>query len=169
MAKTPASVSAGPAIDRIARLTRVLEDLFRIPFTRITFGIDVILGLVPGIGDFTGLVLGLPILWTAVRAGLPWPVVLVMALNVLLDAVLGTVPVLGNLFDLFWKAHSKNFRLLQQPGELPGIVQEARWKLAALVGAALVLAVLAVYLTVTIFQLYVHFLTRGGGAGPWAP
>jgi hypothetical protein len=59
-------------------------------------------------------------------------VVLAMSVNVLLDAVLGTVPIAGNIFDFFWRAHHKNLRLLRDPKALSAILQEAGWKLKVL-------------------------------------
>jgi len=71
-------------------------------------------------------------------------VLLVMGLNVLLDAVMGSVPVLGDLFDIAWKSHRKNLQLLKDPGSLPAVVGEAKTKLGALIGiVALLLALLA--------------------------
>lgn len=122
----------------------VLEDLVRIPFTEIRFGLDVILGLVPVIGDFAGLVCGLPLLIVGLRRRLHFPVLLMMTANVLLDAVMGSIPLLGDFFDVAWKSHRKNLKLLQNPEALPEIVREARWKLGALVGVVVLLAVMLV-------------------------
>ncbi len=130
----------------------------RIPFTRVTFGLDVVLGLVPVVGDFAGLACGLPILAMAVRRRLPLVVVLAMIANTLLDAVVGSVPLLGNLFDLFWKAHQKNLLLLEEPDSLAAVLREAWWKLAGLVAVVVLLAILAVYLIVVLVWWYQKWL-----------
>lgn len=110
------------------------------------------LGFFPVIGDFAGLLCGLPLLVAALRRRLPPIVVLVMTANVLLDAVMGSVPVLGDVFDVAWKSHRKNLRLLRDPAALPEIVQEARWKLGAMVGIVLLLGVLLLGLLVFAFS-----------------
>lgn len=140
------------------RWTDLLDSAVRIPFTRITFGLDVLLGLVPIVGDFAGLLCGLPVLVVAVRRRRPAVVVLAMVANALTDAVVGSVPVLGNLFDLFWKAHQKNLRLLKDPSSLAEVIREAWWKLAGLVAVVLLLVLLAVYLVFVLIWFSQRFL-----------
>lgn len=146
------------------RWTNLLDSAVRIPLTRITFGLDVVLGLVPVIGDFAGLLCGVPILVVAVKRRRPFVVLLAMAANALLDAVVGSVPVLGNLFDLFWKSHQKNLQLLEDPDSLTAVVKEAWWKLAGLLAVVALLLVLAVYLVVLLVWWYHRYLS---GAGLW--
>lgn len=147
-----------PASSRMRRWIEILEDLVRIPFTRLTFGLDVVLGIVPVVGDFAGLICGLPILATAVRRRLPFRVLLVMLANVLLDAVVGSVPVLGNVFDLLWKAHRRNLQLLESPGELSTVLREARGRLAALAAVVFLLLLALVGLMVGVVWLYIRLL-----------
>ena len=123
------------------------------------------LGLVPVVGDFAGLVCGLPILFIAVKRRRPFVVILAMLANALLDLVVGSIPVLGNLFDLFWKAHQKNLELLQNPGSLADVVREAWWKLAGLVAVVFLLAILAVYLVVVFLWAYQRFVAGWGVSG----
>jgi hypothetical protein len=91
----------------------VLDDLVRVPGTRRRFGVDPLLGLMPGLGDWVGWAASAHLLLAAARMGAPAPVILRMAGNALLDAVLGAVPVLGDLFDLAWKANRRNLALLE--------------------------------------------------------
>lgn len=142
----------------VERLVWWLEDVVRIPGTRLRFGLDVVLGILPVVGDFVGLALGLPILATAVRHRHPKRILLAMSINLLLDAVVGSVPVLGNLFDLFWRGHKKNLRLLREPGELPAILREAGWKLALLVSLAIVMALAMTALLIWGLALYLRLL-----------
>lgn len=143
----------------------MLDSAVRIPFTGVTFGLDVILGLVPIIGDFAGLLCGVPILAVAVKRRRPFVVVLAMVANVLLDAVVGSVPIFGNLFDLFWKAHQKNLQLLQEPGSLALVLREAWWKLAGLIAVVALLLILAVYLVVVFLWWYQRFVSGWGVPG----
>ena len=142
------------------RLSWLLDEAFRLPFTRIRFGFDFLFGLVPALGDFVGMALGLPILVMAVRRRLGWRVLVVMLVNMLLDAVLGVVPIAGNLFDLFWKAHRKNLRLLKDPAALGEVLREAGWKLAAL--AALVVILGATLLAVLVWMMDLYWTMLGG-------
>ena len=85
-----------------------------------------------------------------------------MVANALVDAVVGSIPVLGNLFDLFWKAHQKNLQLLQDPGSLATVLREAWWKLAGLVAVVALLSILAVYLVVVFLWWYQRLLSGWG-------
>lgn len=145
---------------RMRRWIRILEDLFRIPFTRITFGLDVLLGLLPVAGDVAGLVCGLPILGVAIKRRLPFRVVLVMLVNVLLDAVFGSVPILGNIFDLLWKAHRRNLQLLEHPDALPAVLSEARGRLAALVAIVFLLTLVLLALLAWFVWFHVRLLSN---------
>ena len=140
----------------------MLDSAVRIPFTRITFGLDVIMGLVPIVGDFAGLLCGVPILVVAVKRRRPFAVILVMVANALADAVVGSVPLAGNLFDLFWKAHQKNLVLLENPEAMAEVLREAWWRLAGLVAVVLLLVTLAVYLLIVLLWWYQRVL---GGWG----
>jgi hypothetical protein len=99
---------------KIERLVYLLEGKYTIPGTNRTFGIDALLGLVPVVGDFLGSVLGLAVLFEAWRHKVPYLVIGRMALNLWLDGALGSVPVVGDLFDFYFKANRRNLRLLQK-------------------------------------------------------
>lgn len=77
-------------------------------------GLDPVLGLVPGLGDAVGALLAAWILFEAIRAGAPRATLLRMASNVAIDAFIGAVPVLGDVFDIVWKANLKNVALLER-------------------------------------------------------
>ena len=97
--------------DRVARL---LDSQWRIPGTGMRFGLDPLVGLVPGLGDVaTGLVSAYIVLLAA-RLKLPAPVMARMAGNIALDVIVGSVPILGSVFDLFYKANRRNFDLLRR-------------------------------------------------------
>ena len=115
---TPQSASAAappaPRALREARVVaRVLDDLIRVPLTRRTVGLDPLIGLVPGLGDWAGWAASAHLLVASARLGASAPLILRMAVNALLDAVVGSVPVLGDLFDLGWKANRRNLVLLE--------------------------------------------------------
>ncbi len=97
----------------IERLVEATDSRFRVPGTSYRFGYDAILGLVPGIGDLVGLLVGAGVVFAAVRIRASRAVISRMIGNLALDATLGSVPVIGDLFDFFFKANQRNLQLLQ--------------------------------------------------------
>lgn len=113
---------AAPRVDRLVRIRRLawwLDQGIRIPGTQIRIGLDPILGLVPGIGDSAGAVLGAVILWEGVRAGVPRLTLVRMAANIVLDTAVGSVPVAGDVFDAAWKSNTRNIDLLERHAIAP--------------------------------------------------
>lgn len=99
---------------RVARLAKLLDAQFRIPGTRIRFGLDALIGLVPGIGDVIVGGFSLVILFLAWQAGVSGAILVRMFINILLDVLIGAIPLVGDLFDVFFKANMRNARLLQR-------------------------------------------------------
>jgi hypothetical protein len=95
-------------------VARVLDDLVRVPGTRRRVGVDPVLGLLPGVGDWVGWAASAHLLVAGARLGAPATVILRMAGNALVDAAVGAVPLLGDLFDLGWKANRRNLVLLER-------------------------------------------------------
>lgn len=91
-----------------------MDSAVRIPGTQFRFGLDPILGLAPGVGDAAGLLISAYILYHGHRLRLPRATLARMYGNILLDAVLGTVPVIGDAFDFAFKAHKKNVALIER-------------------------------------------------------
>ena len=110
--------ATGPADeDRLAwidTLTDVLDTRFRIPGTNIRFGGDFLLGLVPGAGDAVSLGISGLLISGMARHGASGRLIAKMLGNVLLDTLVGTIPVLGNFFDLYYKANYRNLRLMRE-------------------------------------------------------
>ena len=114
VARDGAARDRAAIISEFERVSRLLDSQWRIPGTSMRFGIDPLVGLVPGLGDVaTGLVSAYIVLM-AKRLGLPNHVMARMAGNIALDVVVGSIPLLGSVFDLFYKANRRNFRLLQE-------------------------------------------------------
>ena len=91
----------------------LLDEAFRVPGTGIRFGIDGIIGLVPGLGDVLAGLLSLIIPLAAWIRGVPYVTILRMAVNLGIGVLVGSIPILGDLFDIAWKANRRNYRLLQ--------------------------------------------------------
>ena len=102
------------ARERLIVLTRLLESAVEIPALRTRVGLDALLGLLPGIGDLIGGAIGLYLVLEARQLGASRWLQARMVGNLLVDAAVGTVPLAGDLFDVFFKAHQRNLRLLQK-------------------------------------------------------
>ena len=100
-------------------LAHVLDDCFRIPGTQVRFGIDGLIGLVPFLGDVLAGLASCIIVVAAWFRGVPYVTLARMVVNLALDVLIGTIPVLGDAFDIAWKANRRNYKLLtrhlQQP------------------------------------------------------
>lgn len=105
---------AYPDIAMSRNLARVTDDLVRIPGTNFGIGLDAMVGLVPGIGDVVGTGLSAAIMADAVRQRVPLHILARMGWNVLVDALLGFVPVVGDAADVLHRANRKNYRLLER-------------------------------------------------------
>jgi hypothetical protein len=108
------------ALDALRRWAVLLDSAFRIPGTRIRFGLDAIIGLIPGIGDISTPAFAGLLLLQAVRMRLPIVVQARMVLNAALDMLVGLVPILGDLVDVGWKANLRNLALLERHAR-PGV------------------------------------------------
>lgn len=122
-------------LKRANRAARLLDDVFTLPGTRIRFGWDAIVGLVPGVGELLGSIFSLFIVHEALQAGVPTSVVVRMAMNLGLDALIGAVPVLGDIFDVVFKANRRNARLLESYLDRPRQTQRRSrgWVAAVLI------------------------------------
>jgi hypothetical protein len=98
---------------QIARaITKLLDKQFRIG--KMSFGLDPILGLIPGIGDVLSLILSLYVMWIARNLEIPERYIAQMTRNIIFDFVLGIIPVVGDLSDFVFKANSKNLEILER-------------------------------------------------------
>lgn len=137
----------------VESVTSLLDTRFRIPGTNLRFGADFLLGLVPGAGDALSLgISGLLILAMA-RHGASGGLIVKMLGNVLLDAIVGSIPIFGNVFDLFYKANVRNLQLMREYH----VQQKHRgpaWPWIALTAAVILVALIA---TLTIVGLLVRW------------
>ncbi|HZO18039.1 MAG TPA: DUF4112 domain-containing protein [Gemmatimonadaceae bacterium] len=137
---------------RLRDLARLLDEAIRIPGTNIRIGLDALLGLLPGGGDVAGGLLSGLIILQAARDGAPATVLGRMLGNVALDVVAGAVPLLGDIFDVAWRANSRNIRLLQSWRERPvSTKRSSRVTVAVILGALVLLIALAVWGSIALF------------------
>lgn len=95
-------------------LAELMDDRFRVPGTNIRFGLDSLVGLAPGIGDSVSSLVSAAIVLEVWRKGVPAHVVMRMCGNIALDFVLGSVPLVGDMFDVAWKANRRNLQLARK-------------------------------------------------------
>lgn len=100
-------------------LARLLDDRFRIPGTSIRFGLDGLVGLIPGLGDASTTVAALFLVYRARQLGVPKVVVARMVANVLADMTIGAIPLLGDIFDIAFKVNRRNLDLMRRHVEMP--------------------------------------------------
>jgi len=138
-------------LELLRRWARIFDSAFRIPGTRITFGLDPIIGLIPGIGDLSSPIFSLFIIWHAAKLRVPRVVIARMVLNALIDGLVGAIPVVGDLFDFAWKASAWNLALLERHA-MPGTpARRSDWIFVAIcvgvvVAVALIPLAIAVWL-----------------------
>ena len=105
--------SRAERIARIDALANLLDTAFVVPGTNIRFGIDAMIGLIPGIGDAITTAMSLYIVHEARQLGAPRHLIARMLANVALDGVVGAVPFLGDAFDVMWRSNRRNMTLLR--------------------------------------------------------
>lgn len=136
----------------------LLDNRFRIPGTGIRFGLDPILSVIPGLGDLVSPVYTVALIVQGAQQRVPKVVLLRMVANALLDAFIGSVPVAGNVADIFWRANVRNLALLERharPGTPPTREDYLfAWGLAILFGAVVLLpVVLSIWLALLVMTL----------------
>ncbi|RYY86549.1 MAG: DUF4112 domain-containing protein [Chitinophagaceae bacterium] len=99
---------------QVAMLTKLMDKQFRVPGTSMRFGLDGLIGLIPGAGDITTFAVSCYLLTIMARNGASGYVMARMLLNVGIDALIGSIPFIGDIFDFAFKANSRNLRLMQE-------------------------------------------------------
>ena len=112
-ARAQGTLNHAERLARVTRLARLMDAAITIPGTRIRLGADAVLGLAPGVGDLIAKIASAYILYEAHQMGLPKHKLLRMGGNVLVDLVFGSVPVAGDVFDVFWRANMRNIKILR--------------------------------------------------------
>jgi len=109
-------------LQRLERLSILLDTALVIPGTNIRFGADAIVGLIPGIGDAITTVLSAYLVYEAHRIGAPGHLLARMIGNVAVDGVIGAVPVAGDVLDVLFRANRRNVRMLREWLERDGLI-----------------------------------------------
>jgi hypothetical protein len=113
-ASAPARAERADVERSLERLSGMMDGLFRIPGTGWRVGLDALVGLIPGVGDFATTAVSFYILAAGVRYRVPKVTLLRMASNIAVDYLLGSVPIVGDIFDAAWKSNQMNVELLKR-------------------------------------------------------
>ena len=98
---------------RLKLLSERLDELTRIPGTNQKVGIDAIIGVIPILGDFIGVVFSTYIMYSGIKMGVSSKVVTKMAANIAIEFIIGWIPIIGDVFDILWKANKRNVELIE--------------------------------------------------------
>ncbi len=145
-------------------LALIMDNFLRVPGTKFRFGLDPLMGLIPGLGDTGSAVISAMALIAAARRGLPKILLARMSLNILINEAIGIFPIVGDAFSFWFKSNVRNYDLLQRHTAGPRRSTTSDWIFVALVLAAL-LIILVVSLAVSFWLLaQIAKLLSGGRA-----
>lgn len=126
-------------------LAKILDTTVRIPGTGIYVGLDPLLGLIPGFGDMLANLIGTVILILAARLQVPRIVVARMSLNLMINGTIGTIPILGDLFSVWFRSHARNAALLREATTKPNKSNQGDWiYVVGIIGGTVVLLLVAI-------------------------
>jgi Domain of unknown function (DUF4112) len=111
---SPTTATPLPEFALIDSISSLLDNQFRIPFTQVRFGVDFLIGLIPTVGDWLSFGISAGLVFSMMRRGIGVGMLFKMLGNITLDATVGSIPFLGDLFDLHYKANRRNVALLKQ-------------------------------------------------------
>ena len=144
MNKISTGTSSGQrGLKQLNYLAKLMDAQFRVPGTNFRFGLDGIIGLIPGAGDLSTFAVSGYMLWIMANNGASGFVLARMTFNILIDAIVGAIPILGDLFDVAFKANMRNMRLMQQHYE-EGRHRGSAWKLIVPVLIVVFLIIVAI-------------------------
>jgi hypothetical protein len=141
-------------------MSRLLDNIVTIPGTQVGIGLDPIIGLIPIGGDFLGVMLSSYIILEAARLGASRATLGRMVLNIIVDGLVGSIPLLGDFFDFAWTANTHNIKLLEEHLKFPTQQRSAdRWFIFALFAGLLLLAIVLVALPVILIRILLNVFT----------
>lgn len=166
VARRPSTVArraASPAEieESLDQLSRWMDGLFRIPGVGWRFGLDAIVGLIPGVGDTATSLVSFYILAAGVRHGVPKITLLRMAFNIAIDYLIGSVPLIGDLFDFAWKSNQMNVELIRRRATVaPAEAQRGRLGDWLFLGVIILVLLLLLVGSITVAWWILSFLSR---------
>lgn len=128
----------------------IMDEIVRVPGTKFRFGLDPLLGLIPGIGDTSSALVSALALIQAARLGVPKVLLARMSLNILINEVIGIVPIIGDAFSFWFKSNARNYQIIKDHTVTPSVAKRSDW--------IFVIAVLVVLVAVVCLGLVLSFL-----------
>ena len=129
---------------RLKLLSERLDNSIKIPGTNQKIGIDAIIGLIPILGDFIGVIFSTYIMYSGIKMGVPSKIAQKMAANIAIEFVLGSIPIIGDIFDALWKANKRNVELIEKTT----IENQENYRLNYLIMASLIILILGLILVI---------------------
>lgn len=154
---TPPPVRDVPELKWLDQVTGVMDTAFRVPGTNFRFGLDPIIGLIPGVGEVVTFGISGALLMVMARHGVSRKVLLMMAGNILLDSTLGAIPIIGDLFDAGYKSNRRNLELLRRHYHEGKHQGKGSGILVLMVIGILLVAALLVFLTWKLVALVIGY------------
>jgi hypothetical protein len=144
-------VPTNKAVRDLGWLAKLMDSQFRIPGTNFRFGLDGILGFIPGAGDLSTFAVSGYMLIIMARNGASGYIIARMTLNILIDALIGSIPIIGDIFDIAFKANMRNLKLMQEHYQ-EGRHRGGAWKI--IVPVLLVLLVVIIGLIWLVYKFF---------------
>ncbi len=161
--RSEAIASRTQRMQRLRRLGRTLDSAIGIPGTKFRIGLDPIIGLIPGGGDTVGLILSSFIVLEGARMGASKSTLSTMAFNILLETIAGTVPVVGDIFDVTWKSNIRNIELLEEHLKIARAEQKSnRWFALLLIAGLAIVFVACIAVSFYLLRWLFHLIQSGG-------
>ncbi len=157
---------SGPQADNASETSRIIarwmDDFIRIPGTNFRIGLDPIIGLVPGVGDFLASSTGLVLVMEGVRNRLPLSVLIRMGGNLLINDAVGTIPVIGDIFSAWFKSNSRNLALIRRwnTGERAAVKRTSRLFVVGFVAVWLALLIAWISIWILIASTVYAFVKK---------
>ncbi|MFD0750390.1 DUF4112 domain-containing protein [Mucilaginibacter calamicampi] len=149
MKQLPKNTALTGQLKWVERIASVMDDKFRFPGTNFRFGLDPVLNFIPIAGDVSGFIVAIALLYViAKNGGVSRKVLVLMAVNICFDALLGAIPLLGQITDFYFKANTRNIKLLKEH------YQEGKHQGNGNGIITLILIVLLIFLALTIYVSY---------------
>lgn len=151
-------------LEDLGNLAKLLDSKFTGPFG-IRFGLDALIGLIPGVGDFVTSALSVYVMAQAAQAGVSSATLIRMAINIFIENAIDMIPFFGNLFDFYWKANNKNIALLKEHLANPARETIRSRTVVAVIGVMLfALLAFSAYLSIRILMALYYWITSSSAS-----
>ena len=138
----------------------IMDDFLRVPGTKFRFGLDPLIGLLPGIGDTASAITSGFVLFYAARSGVPKVLLARMAANILINEIIGIIPGLGDAFSFWFKSNKRNYEILKRYRAAPGRLRKSDWFfLILLLGLVLAIVCAGLFVSWMILQAMAKLVT----------